>query len=288
MKLSQTVGTVLISLVVSLAVVHFVSPTKGGGAVAQAKETAFDRVMRTNTIRCGYVLYEPFVRKDPNSGQFSGVTVDLMDEIGKLLNLKIEWTEEVGWATTVEGLRNNRYDAMCIGFWRQSLESKHVFYTQPFSYSMVSVVARKDDHRFDQDLSRINRPDIRIAGADGDVANAIAQRDFPQAKIQQAPNMADYSQLYEDVATNKADVTFVENATTDAYLKQHADRLRRLDVPPIRVFQNTLGFSQDERLKSMLDTVVIELVENGQMDKILDKYDPEQRLLMRIKRPGHP
>jgi polar amino acid transport system substrate-binding protein len=288
MKLSQTVGTVLISLVVSLAVVHFVSPTKGGGAVAQAKETAFDRVMSTNTIRCGYVLYEPFVRKDPNSGQFSGVAVDLMDEIGKLLNLNIEWTEEVGWATTVEGLRNNRYDAMCIGFWRQSVEAKHVFYTMPFAYSMARAVVRPDDHRFDQNLDRINQPDVRIVTYDGGLAAAITQRDFPKAKNQQAPNMVDYSQLFEDVATNKGDVLFAESAAVIAYQKSNPGRVRMLSGPPIRVLQNTLGFSQDERLKSMLDTVVIELVENGQMDKILDKYDPEQRLLMRIKRPGHP
>ena len=60
------------------------------------------------------------------------------------------------------------------------------------------------------------------------------------------------------------------------------------DVDVILSSENTLGFSQDERLKSMLDTVVIELVENGQMDKILDKYDPDQKMLMRLKRPGHP
>ncbi len=288
MKLSQTVGTALISLMVSLAAVHFVAPTKGGAGVVAAKETAFDRIMRTNTIRCGYVLYEPFVRKDPNSGQFSGVAVDLMDEIGKLLNLKIEWTEEVGWATTIEGLRNNHYDVMCVGYWRQSLESKHVFYTQPFSYSMGSVIVRHDDHRFDNNLDRINQPDIRLATADGDVATAIAKRDFPKAKNQQAPNMTNFTQLFEDVASNKADVTFVDDAIFTAYNQKNPGHLRRLEVPPIRVYQNTLGFSQDERLKSMLDTVVIELVENGQMDKILDKYDPDQKMLMRLKRPGHP
>lgn len=288
MKLSQTVGTALISLMVSLAVVHFVAPTKGGAGVVAAKETAFDRIMRTNTIRCGYVLYEPFVRKDPNSGQFSGVAVDLMDEIGKLLNLNIEWTEEVGWATTIEGLRNNRYDAMCIGFWRQSVEAKHVFYTMPFAYSMARAVVRPDDHRFDQNLDRINQPDVRIVTYDGGLAAAITQRDFPKAKNQQAPNMVDYSQLFEDVATNKGDVLFAESAAVIAYQKSNPGRVRMLSGPPIRVLQNTLGFSQDERLKSMLDTVVIELVENGQMDKILNKYDPDQKMLMRLKRPGHP
>jgi len=288
MKRSQTLATVFISLIISLAVVHFVSPIKKGDGVVQTKETVFDRIMRTNTIRCGYILYEPFVRKDPNSGQFSGVAVDMMAEIGKLLNLKIEWTQEVGWANTIEGLRNNHYDAMCVGYWRQSLEAKHVFYTMPFAYSMARAVVRPDDHRFDQNLERINQPDVRIVTFDGGLAAAITQRDFPQAKNQQAPNMVDYSQLFEDVATNKGDVLFAESAAVIAYQKSNPGRLRMLDGAPIRVLQNTIGIPQDERLKSMLDTVVIELVENGQMDKILDKYDPEQKMLLRIKRPGHP
>lgn len=252
------------------------------------KESTFDRVMRTNTIRCGYVLYEPFVRKNPNTGAFSGIAVDLMSEIGKLLNLKIEWQEEVGWATTIEGLKTNRYDVMCVGFWRQSLEAKYVYYTQPFSYSKVNVIARTDDHRFDHDLALINQPNIRIATSDGELAAAIAQRDYPLAKLQSLPNMSDPSQLLENIATHKADVTFIDDAIFATYRKHNPDKLRRLDTPPVRIFQNTLAFPQDEKLKSLLDTAVIELVENGQMNRILNQYDPDHSMLLRIKRPFEP
>ena len=37
----------------------------------------------TQTIQCAYILYEPAVMKDPNTGQMSGVVVDLMDEIAR-------------------------------------------------------------------------------------------------------------------------------------------------------------------------------------------------------------
>ncbi len=289
MKLPHILLVLLLSIAAAAGTVQFMGGAQNGGAVtASAKETAFDRVMRTNTLRCGYVLYEPFVRKDPNTGAFSGVVVDMMDEMGKSLNLKIDWAEEVGWATTVEGLKTGRYDVMCVGFWRQSLEAKHVFYTLPFAYSKLGVIVRTDDHRFDNDLNLINQPEIRIASRDGDLSAAVAHRDYPNAKLQQAPNMTTDAQILEDVALKKGDVFFLEDINFNTYAKNNPGKLRRLDIPPVRVFQNTLAFLQDEKLKSLLDTVMIELVENGAMDKILDKYDPEKKMLLRIKRPGQP
>ncbi|MEJ0062133.1 MAG: transporter substrate-binding domain-containing protein [Alphaproteobacteria bacterium] len=254
---------------------------------AAVRETAYDRVMRTNTLRCGYILYEPFVRKDPNSGKFSGIAVDLAEEIGRVADLKIEWTDEVGWGTTVEGLKTGRYDALCVGFWRLPTEGKHVFYTLPFSYSMVDVLTRADDTRFDADLALINQPDIRIISADGREDSIIARRDFPKAKLTELSNLAGDSDLMESVASGKADISFQEAATFERYLAANPDKLKKLPLPaPLRVYQNTFALPQDEKLKSMLDTAINVIVENGGMDIMLDKYDPGRKLLLRIKRPG--
>lgn len=79
-------------------------------------ESAYERVMRTQTIRCGYVVYPPAVIQDPNTGALSGIIYDVMQEAGNLLGLEIEWAEEVGWANTVETIRTGRTDAICVGF----------------------------------------------------------------------------------------------------------------------------------------------------------------------------
>lgn len=259
---------------------------QGGVAPVSHKETAYERVMRTNTLRCGYVLYGPIVQKDPNTGEFSGIVVDLMNEIGNLLKIKIEWAEEVGWATTVEGLKTGRYDAICAGFWRQSVEAKHVFYTEPFSYSMVGALIRPDDFRFDNRLDLINDPNVKIVSSDGALASAIARRDFPKAQLLEYANLTDPGQLMEDVVSRKGDIIFVDSATMEQYLKSNPGRLRRLPGPPLRMFQNTLALPQDDiKLKSLLDTVIIELRDNGGMDRILDKYDPEHKQFLRIPKP---
>lgn len=84
---------------------------------AETKESAYDRVIRTGTIRCGYAISPPVMVQDPNTKKLSGLDYDLWQEIGKDLGLKIEFVEEAGWGNFIEGLRSNRYDAFCTELW---------------------------------------------------------------------------------------------------------------------------------------------------------------------------
>ncbi|HOO50986.1 MAG TPA: hypothetical protein PLK94_06835, partial [Alphaproteobacteria bacterium] len=73
-------------------------------AAENAKETAYERVIRTGTLRCGYLTYPPLLMKDLKTGEMSGVAHDIMTEIGKRLSLDIEWTEEVGTDVMLQGI----------------------------------------------------------------------------------------------------------------------------------------------------------------------------------------
>jgi ABC-type amino acid transport substrate-binding protein len=276
----------LLALVAGYGGARFASP-QTDNAVAAQRESAYERVMRTSELRCGYMLYEPMVYRDPNSGAFSGIAVDLAAELGKLLNIKFIWAEETGWGTAIEGLRSGRYDALCVGFWRLAAEGKYLYYTLPFAYSLNEILVRADDTRFDGDLSAINDPKVRIVSVDGMEASRIARRDFPRAQVLELPNMQGDSDMMEAVANNKADVTFIEAATSDRYNATNPNKLKKLKLPtPIRIYQNTFALPQDERLKAMLDTALNNLIEDGGMDAILDRYDPKRQNLLRIKRPS--
>ena len=63
--------------------------------LAAPSESAFDRVMRTNTLRCGYWNWAPLFSVDTATEQQSGIFYDLMAYIGPAMGLKVEWTKEV-------------------------------------------------------------------------------------------------------------------------------------------------------------------------------------------------
>src|SRR5580704_1928032 len=121
-----------------------------------AAETTYQRVLRTGEIRCAYEPYAPALSKDPNTGQLSGIFYDVVEEIGRRLNLKINWVEEVGYGVIPEGFVTDRYDAFCNTVFPTAERSRGGAFTIPIFYSSVDVFVRADDHRFDNDLSKLD------------------------------------------------------------------------------------------------------------------------------------
>lgn len=65
---------------------------------AQAEEVTigFDRVMKTNKLRCGYAIATPWFMKDPLSGNLSGYGYDVTMALASKAGLEVEWVEETG------------------------------------------------------------------------------------------------------------------------------------------------------------------------------------------------
>jgi polar amino acid transport system substrate-binding protein len=162
---------------------------------ADQKESAYDRVVRTGTIRCGYGISPPALVQDPNTKVVSGLDYDIWQEIGRELGLKIEFTEEAGWGNFIEGLRSHRYDAFCSEMWADPGRAKFLSLSIPVMYSSLYIYARADDTRFDGNLERVNAPDVTIPAIEGDVSVALAQNRFPNAKIFYLPQTGTVSDI---------------------------------------------------------------------------------------------
>ncbi|HBM91071.1 MAG TPA: hypothetical protein DD400_04245, partial [Rhodospirillaceae bacterium] len=98
--------TVLVALLLQSGVITFPEKT----SATASKESVYDRVLRTETIRCGYSVWKPLMWVDPNSNKKMGIFPDLMEEIGRRLGLKIVWQEELGWGMVVESVKTGRVD----------------------------------------------------------------------------------------------------------------------------------------------------------------------------------
>lgn len=240
-------------------------------------ETAYDRILRTGTLRCAYALYPPDLIKDPNTGALSGIFYDVMEEVGRRLNLKIDWTEEVGYGVIAEGFATNRYDAFCSAVWPTAERSRAAAFTVPLFYSPVDVFVRADDHRFDNKLDALNDPSISFSGRDGDISATIAAATFPQAKIVSIPQLSDTAQTLDDVVHHKADATINEPGLLYQYLEKNPGTMRILtEDKPIRVSPNGMMIKQDAyQLKAMLDTTLTEMLNSGAIDKILQQYQKQ-------------
>jgi len=253
----------------------------------KAKESLYDRAIRTGKIRCAYVVYYPDCIKDPNTGKLSGIGIDAIELVAAKLGLTVDWTEEVGWGTMLEGLQTGRYDVIASLVWTNANRAKLMGFSKPLFYSPIFVYARCGDHKYKGHLDKLNSPEAKIATIDGETAQVIADADYPQSARLSMPQMTDYTQLLLNLATGKADVVFIEPIIADSYISSNPNSIENISSgKPIRVFPNCWMFNRGEaEFKAMLDTVIDEVINSGAMDKIISKYEKTPNQLYRVALP---
>lgn len=267
--------------------VFLVTGCTPGASDNARQETAMERVLRTGKIRCSYLIYSSYFKKDPNSGKLSGIFYDLMEEVGRRADLKIDWAEEVGYQNIFPGLQANRCDVFCGGLWPNASRAKAATFTKPIFYSAITTWCRPSDNRFDKDLNAINAPTIKIATLDGAMEDIIAKADFPNAKRESLPELSPFVQNFLNVVHNKADVTFAEPMVVNEFLAGNPGSLKQVGADkPLRVFGNSLAVKVGESsLKDFLDVALEEIVNDGQMQKILVKYGLKSGTVYPLARP---
>lgn len=289
MKLSPIHRTLVVGLL-AIAPLAACSRAPSGDAPGAATVSAgggvYERVMRTQTLRAGYITYPPALMRD-SSGKMTGIFVETLEKAAENLGLKVEWTEEVGWGSQIEGLESDRYDIIGSPVWANPTRGKLTTLSRPVYYSGIGVYVRQSEKRFSTSLAAINDPKVRIATIDGETGDLIARTQFPKAQRVSLPQNADISQLFLEVSGNKADVLFAEPYYAYKFLESNPNSIKNIAADhPIRLLGNVYMVKKNEQqLKQALDVAIEDLLNSGYVDGLLDKYEPFKNTFYRVALP---
>lgn len=260
-------------------------PTHNGEATAPVKaddrnapNAAYDRIIKTGVIRCGYTSWAPVTfLKDPNTNEYTGFVPDYLALIAKNLNVKIEYVEDAGYGPQViEGLKTGRFDVFCTGLNRNAPRGREVFFTDTIFYAPVYAYVKPNETRFDANLDLINDPAVTLSVMDGEATDMIAKNMYAKAKTFALPQNSEMSLLYSNVAQGKADVVFSDPLPAEAFNKNNPNSvLRRTSDKPVMTYTIGMAVDNDEpKLQSMLNQAILELQASGQIKAAIKKYDP--------------
>ncbi len=235
-----------------------------------------DNSLKNNTLRIGYIIYPPLLEKNANTGQFQGVSYDIVEAVAEKMGIETKWTEEVGWGTSLEGLKTNRYDILGTQMWPNAEREKVVSFSIAPMDSVIYGYVKKGDTRFTDDLSVLNSNQYKITSLDGEMAMFIAQEDYPNAQLVALPQLSSYADVFLNIVQDKADITFAEPSATEDFLKSHPNSLDRVNDEPVRSFGNSFAFNkEDAELREKWDKAIQELIDSEEIQRILEKHNVE-------------
>jgi len=240
-------------------------------------ESAYERVMKSGTIKCGYGLWPPFIEKDPNTNEVKGIVVDIMELIADQLDLTLDWSYESGWATLPTDIQTGKVDMACSTLWNDPKRGKKLAFTDPVFFMPIYAFARADDERFFTQKPNLNSPDVTISAQDGGYGISLAKRKFPKAEIFSIPQTAQWSEIFNNVTTGKADVVIVDSVVVKDFNKENEKKLKRIEsLGPIVVYGNSYALAFGDRdLAEMIETTITYLNQSGEIEKILESFRQE-------------
>ncbi len=283
MKLASLLLTVLLSAAVAFGVARYAGPAAQSAPV---KETRLEQIKRTGVLRCGYYLWPPFIDKDLATGKMSGPFVEIIEEIGKQLSIKIDWATEVLHPHIPTDLASGRYDMVCGILFATPSRAREMDFTIPLIFHPAYLFVKEGDARFDNNYAAANQPSIKFSVIDGEFSAIAANEQFPKAQKVALPQNASGPELLLNIANGKADVAVTEMTTFNLYNKNNPGKLRPAFGPPQTVMAAGFPIPQREQdLKNALDTTMGYLHSTGFINRLFDKYETPENRFLRMSLP---
>ena len=266
----------VVAVVVVLSVVVSLITIKVGGSstnTAQA-QSVYNQVMTSGVITACYVEYPPALIKDPNTGKLSGIFYDALNKAAANMGLTVNWNVEVGWADLIPSLNAGKCDIIGSPSWGNSTRGKSSEFSVPLYYSAINAYVRTNDNRFNSNPFIANNSQYTVMDEDGETSQVIVGQMFPNAKTITIPQNDAVSVMLLDVASDKADMAFVEASIANQFLATHPGTLKNVSAnTPVAVYGNVYLIKKGEfEFKTAIDNAMNELLSNGYINQLIAQY----------------
>lgn len=244
-----------------------------GSAMAQQPTSVLSKIKKDGVLKVCYGQISPESYKDPKTGDWVGVQVDLVQLLADWMKIKIEKVE-VTWDVAVLALNRGDCDLMSALIYNAP-RAMQVNYIRAFWSKPVDALIPKANPKGFKQSSDLNNSSVKLAVMLGSREHETAQRLFPNATI-----MAQRAQSETQV------IDMVKRGDADAAILPVISIKWWLDIPENAAFGKAafpeapfgkapFGWAVrygDPDWKAFLDAFSIYVTENDISKNLYDEY----------------
>lgn len=240
---------------------------------SQNSKTNWEKIKEAGTLKVATpgTLY-PTSYYDDNK-KLVGYEIDMMNEIGKRLDLKIDY-QEIGVAEAFTAVDSGKVNVSVNNFDTTKERLKKYNFSIPYKYSVGGMIVRADGS---SDISAKDLSDWKgkkAGGGAGTQYMKIAEKQGAEPVIYD--NVTNDVYL-RDVSTGRTDFIpndyYTQVVAVKYITKQYPDiKVKMGDVKYNPTEQGIVMSKSDKSLKKQLDKVIKEMKADGTLKKISEKY----------------
>ncbi|MDC0937980.1 ABC transporter substrate-binding protein [Pelagibacteraceae bacterium] len=164
-------------------------------------ESRLSKIQKNGELRVGTTGdWDPMSMKDPATNKYKGFDIDVMNELGKDMNVKVKFVP-TDWKTIVSGITANRYD-LSTSVTKTPKRAEVAGFTETYyKYGTVPLVLKKNSKKFST-WNSLNNKDVTIATTLGTSQEEKAKEFFPKSKLKSVEAPA---RDFQEVLAGRAD-----------------------------------------------------------------------------------
>ena len=228
--------------------------------------SVLDRVQKEHVLRVGWGTWYPYIFKDPKTNKLSGFSYDLIEDLGKTLNARVDWVED-SWATMVAGIQAHKFDmtnVMAI----TPPRAEAVSFSEPVTKHGLAVLVSKDKLASVKSWQDMNKPGTKVAVTLGSNTDFYATKAFTSAELVRQRTSPESIMA---LTTGKVD----GYASTVDSLVPYTKEYPSLAVVPGEFGSSEVSFpvpKGDEAMLKAVNEFVRARKKSGALKALLDKY----------------
>lgn len=231
-------AAVLSALALFLGVDVGVGATTAGTALATERPepspgrsgTLLDEVPHSGELRvCTTGDYRPFTYRDPRTGAYSGIDIDMARDLARSLDAKVELTPTT-WGSLVSDLAAGRCDIGMGGISVTLDRAREAVFSEPYRTDGKTPIVRCADKDRYGTLGQIDRSGVRVIVNPGGTNETFARARLRHATI---AVHRDNNTIFDEIVAGHADVMITDASEALYQAKLHP---RLCAVHPDRPF----------------------------------------------------
>jgi glutamine transport system substrate-binding protein len=216
------------------------------------------------TLRVGVdTAFVPFEFKGPD-GKYTGFDVDLWEAIAKRMKVEYELIP-MDFNGLIPGLTTGNLDAVLAAIFIKSTREKAIDFSHPYFRAGLKVMVRTENSDIGgpQDLKG-KVVAVKTGTATVDYVNTLGAKE-----VVKFPNI---DQAYLEVVTGGADAAMHDTPNVLYYIKTAGEGRVKAVGPDVKAAFYGIGFQQGSALRDQANVALLEMMEDGEYDKIYIKW----------------